>query len=92
MALRDATRARQPDAVQSSRIVTENKASWADSAIASGKLAAGIARLKQQPGEDILAHGGARFAQSLLKHGLVDEYRPLVHPAARGSGLALSSP
>jgi len=57
----------------------------------SGDLVEEIARLKEQPGKDILAHGGATFAQSLAKAGLVDEYRLLTHPVVLGTGLPLFS-
>ncbi len=70
---------------------TPGAASWRESQVANGDLAAEIARLKQQPGKDILAHGGVRFAQSLVRLGLVDEYRLLVHPVALGKGLPLFS-
>jgi dihydrofolate reductase len=66
-----------------------NAASWAEAQIANGDLATEIERLKQQPGKDILAHGGARFAQSLVRSGLIDEYRLVVHPVALGAGLPL---
>ncbi|GIL41215.1 dihydrofolate reductase family protein [Roseiterribacter gracilis] len=75
------------------RIVVTRQASvdtslW-DAEVANGDLATEIARLKQQDGKDILAHGGAGFAQSLIKLGLVDEYRLVVHPVALGAGLPL---
>jgi dihydrofolate reductase len=57
----------------------------------SGDLAADIAQLKSEPGKDIMAHGGAGFARSLVRLGLVDEYQLLVHPVARGQGLPLFS-
>ncbi|HMC21234.1 MAG TPA: dihydrofolate reductase family protein [Thermoanaerobaculia bacterium] len=38
-----------------------------------------------------MAHGGASFARSLVKLGLIDEYRLLVHPVALGRGLLLFS-
>lgn len=63
--------------------------SWTGAEVINGDLAAEIQRLKQQPGKDILAHGGAGFAQSLAASGLVDEYRLMVHPVVLGSGLAL---
>lgn len=44
---------------------------------------------KRQPGKDILAHGGAGFAQSLAKLGLIDEYRLIIHPIVLGNGLPL---
>jgi dihydrofolate reductase len=65
--------------------------SWAEPAVASGELAEEILRLKQQPGNYILAHGGARFARSLAASGLVDEYRLAVHPVVLGQGQALFS-
>jgi dihydrofolate reductase len=63
--------------------------SWTHPRIAAGDLAAEVARLKQEPGADIVAHGGAVFAQSLVQLDLVDEYRLLVHPVALGRGLPL---
>lgn len=45
--------------------------------------------MKREAGKDILAHGGAAFARSLVAGKLVDEYRLLVHPVALGGGLAL---
>lgn len=65
--------------------------SWAEPEVARGDLAEEILRLKQQPGNYILAHGGARFARSLVASGLVDEYRLVIHPVALGQGQALFS-
>jgi dihydrofolate reductase len=65
--------------------------SWLNATIASGDLAEEIVRLKEQPGGSILAHGGAGFAQSLIKTGLIDEYHLLVHPAMLGAGLPIFS-
>lgn len=70
---------------------TLKKADWQVSEIASGDLREEINRLKQAPGGYLLAHGGSGFAQSLVKLGLIDEYRLLVHPATLGSGLSLFS-
>ncbi|MEP7050047.1 MAG: dihydrofolate reductase family protein [Pseudomonadota bacterium] len=68
---------------------TLKQAPWAETQIVSGDLGAELARLKDQPGKDLLAHGGAQFAQSLVRTGLVDEYRLVVHPVALGAGLRL---
>ncbi len=68
---------------------TLKRADWTDSHIADGDLTTEVARLKHQPGQDILAHGGAGFAQSLTGAHLVDEYRLLVHPVVLGNGLRL---
>lgn len=59
--------------------------------MAGGDLAEEIRRLKEQPGNYILAHGGARFAQSLVASGLVDEYRLGIHPVVLGQGQPLFS-
>ena len=68
---------------------TLRSASWPETRVASGDTAAEIARLKAEPGGDIVAHGGLRFARSLIRLGLVDEYRLLVLPAAVGQGQPL---
>jgi dihydrofolate reductase len=65
--------------------------SWRSARVARGDLAEELALLKREEGRDILAHGGATFAQSLVRLGLVDEYRLLVHPVALGRGLPLFS-
>jgi dihydrofolate reductase len=44
-----------------------------------------VARLKEQPGKN-LAVGGAGLASTLIKLGLVDEYRLFVSPVALGGG------
>jgi dihydrofolate reductase len=50
-----------------------------------------IANLKKQPGENIIAWGGANFASNLIKLGLVDEIRIALNPVALGDGKALFS-
>ncbi len=64
---------------------------WAETPVLTGDLATEITRLKQEPGKDLIAHGGASFAQSLVREGLVDEYELIVHPVALGRGLPLFS-
>ncbi|HEY4178690.1 MAG TPA: dihydrofolate reductase family protein [Kofleriaceae bacterium] len=62
---------------------------WTHPRWARGDLATEIAALKAEPGKDLLAHGGASFAQSLVEHDLIDEYRLVVHPVILGAGLPL---
>ncbi|HKD22740.1 MAG TPA: dihydrofolate reductase family protein [Rhizomicrobium sp.] len=88
-ALRDANRARAAAGEKPHGIASPSAASWSESEVVNGDLASEIARLKEQPGKDILAHGGAGFARSLVRLGLVDEYRLVVHPVALGRGLPL---
>jgi dihydrofolate reductase len=68
---------------------TLTKADWAQSTIASGDLADEITALKRAPGKNMIAWGGAAFAQSLTRLGLVDEYRLVQQPVALGDGLPL---
>jgi dihydrofolate reductase len=65
------------------------EAAWQPARIARGDLAGEIARLKAEPGGDIVAYGGTQFARSLVRAGLVDEYRLWVMPATAGQGAAL---
>ncbi|HVD89259.1 MAG TPA: dihydrofolate reductase family protein [Jatrophihabitantaceae bacterium] len=50
-----------------------------------GGVAEEVARLKESPGQDI-AVGGAGLASTLIKLGLVDEYRLFVSPVVLGAG------
>ena len=68
---------------------TLTTADWPQSTIVSGDLAEEISALKREPGKDLIAWGGAAFAQSLSRLRLVDEYRLVVQPAALGEGLPL---
>lgn len=70
-----------------SRTLTE--APWETSRIARGDLSEEIAALKREPGGDILAWGGAGFAQSLIAANLIDEYRLVVNPVIAGDGLSI---
>jgi dihydrofolate reductase len=63
--------------------------SWAQAYVASGDLAEEIATMKAQEGKSIIAHGGVRFARSLVAQGLVDQFALLVAPVALGNGLPL---
>ena len=84
------TRALQ-DAIRAEPLEKAGAGSWGQPRVASGDLAEEIVRLKQEPGKDILAHGGAGFARSLVASGLIDEYQLVVHPVALGRGLSLFS-
>lgn len=62
-------------------------ADWGETTIVAGDLAPAITRLKQERSDGyLLAHGGVRFARSLVETGLIDEYRLVVHPVVLGGG------
>jgi dihydrofolate reductase len=85
-ALQDAGRAREARGEAPAAEPVANAETWVDVPVRTGDLATEIAALKQQPGGDILAHGGVGFAQSLVATGLIDEYHLLIHPIALGKG------
>jgi dihydrofolate reductase len=62
------------------------KADWNNSYIIRKDVMKGIARLKDQAGQDILIGGSARLINSLMKESLIDEYRMIVYPVVLGSG------
>jgi dihydrofolate reductase len=62
------------------------QAQWNNSTIIQKHVVEEVARLKGQPGKDILTEGSATLVQSLAQAGLIDEYKLLVHPAIVGSG------
>ena len=65
---------------------TLTRADWATTTIASGDLAEEVARLKAEPGGDVIVYGGYTLAQALTRANLVDEYRLVTRPVALGSG------
>jgi class 3 adenylate cyclase len=65
------------------------RADWANSTILSGDIATEVARLKQEPGEELVVYGSPDLVNELLRHDLVDEYRLLVYPVILGSGKRL---
>jgi dihydrofolate reductase len=65
---------------------TLTEAPWKESTILRENVVEEIARLKQQPGGDIIIDGSATLVASLQRTGLIDEYRFLVEPFVMGSG------
>ncbi len=60
---------------------------WGETTIVAGDLVDAVTRLKRErSGGYLLAHGGVRFARSLVGTGLIDEYRLVVHPVVLGAG------
>jgi dihydrofolate reductase len=52
-------------------------------------VADGIAKIKSQPGKDILLFGSPSVTQLLMLHELIDSYWIFVNPAIFGSGIPL---
>jgi dihydrofolate reductase len=67
---------------------TLKSADW-NAQVAEPDLAAQIARLKQEPGKDIVALGGAALANTLIGLGVVDEYKIMITPTLLPGGTRL---
>lgn len=59
---------------------------WQNSTLLTGNLVEELTRLKQQSGKNIGITGSATLVRSLLRDGLLDELRLLVHPIVVGKG------
>jgi dihydrofolate reductase len=59
---------------------------WTNSTVLEGDLAGAVSEVKGKHGGDIVVHGSAQLAQSLIEEGLVDELRLMVFPVVLGSG------
>lgn len=65
---------------------TLEKVDWNNSRLVKDNVAEEVARLKQQPVKDLALFGSADLASTLIRLGLIDEYRILVTPFVLGSG------
>jgi dihydrofolate reductase len=67
---------------------TLEKGEW-NAEIMRGDVAEEVAKLKNQTGGDLLIYGSGDLVDALTGHGLIDEYRLMVHPVVVGSGKRL---
>jgi dihydrofolate reductase len=67
----------------------EGPLEWNNSTLIEGDVAEEISDLKRQPGKDIVISGSGTLVRSLLRDGLIDELRLMVHPLVLGSGKRL---
>ena len=65
---------------------TLQRAAWNNSRLAKNNLQEEVSNLKKQTGKDLVVLGSATVASSLLKAGLVDEYRVILQPVLLGRG------
>ena len=64
---------------------------WQNSTLIEGDVVEALTRIKQEPGRDISITGSPTLVRSLLKDGVLDELRLLVHPIVVGRGKRLFS-
>ena len=71
---------------------TLDMADWNNTRLVKSRAEEEVARLKQQPGQDMLIFGSADLSESLMRHGLIDEFRLGVVPVVLGGGNPLFKP
>jgi dihydrofolate reductase len=64
---------------------TLKRAAWSNTRLVTADPASEVARLKRQPGRDLLLLGRSALSSLLLEHGLVDEWRLAVTPIVPGA-------
>jgi dihydrofolate reductase len=74
-----------PHYVVSATLPQEN-ATWNNTTIIRENVLEEVAKLKEEPGQDILMYGYGPLAHALLKGGLLDELRVWLHPILSGHG------
>jgi len=62
---------------------------WKNSILLKGDAAEAVAKLRSQPGKDLVIMGSGELIQSLMRRNLVDEYVLLIHPIVLGTGRRL---
>src|SRR5258708_3177764 len=69
-----------------SSTLTDADATCGNTTVIPTNVLATITSLNTQPGGDLLVEGSAQLAQTLIQHGLVDEYRLMLFPIVLGAG------
>jgi dihydrofolate reductase len=62
---------------------------WNNTTVIGGDVAAEVSRLRERFTGDILVNGSAQLVDTLVRNGLVDEYRLMVFPVVLGAGKRL---
>jgi dihydrofolate reductase len=65
---------------------TLEQVEWNNSTLITGDVAEYVATLKSQDGPEIQVHGSVGLIQTLLKNGLIDEFRLWIFPVMIGTG------
>jgi dihydrofolate reductase len=68
---------------------TLDKASWNNTKLVKGDMAAEIRKMKKEPGEGMAILGSGSIVSQLAQEGLIDEYQIVVNPIVLGKGRTL---
>jgi dihydrofolate reductase len=70
---------------------TLDKAEWSNTRLINDQVRDELAKLKQQPGNDIVILGSSDLTASVMRMGLLDELRIMVNPVLLGAGRSVFS-
>jgi dihydrofolate reductase len=62
---------------------------WGNSTLLEGDAAEAVARLKEDPGKDLVVLGSGSLIESLMRRNLIDEFVLAIHPLVLGTGRRL---
>jgi dihydrofolate reductase len=65
---------------------TLSKAEWSNTRLVKDKAEEEVKRLKDQPGKDLFIFGSANLSSTLMRAGLIEEYRLCMAPVILGGG------
>jgi dihydrofolate reductase len=65
---------------------TLDKASWNNTKLIKGDMAAEMRKMKKEPGKDMAILGSGSIVSQLAQEGLIDEYQIAVNPVVLGQG------
>ena len=68
---------------------TLSSVDWNGAELLRGDVVEAVAELKRRPGRELQVHGSGGLAQTLIAHGLVDQYRLITFPVVLGKGKRL---
>jgi dihydrofolate reductase len=68
---------------------TLDEVTWNNATLIQGDVAEAVARLKDEPGDEIQVTGSGELTQTLIEHDLVDAYRLWIFPLVLGEGKRL---
>jgi dihydrofolate reductase len=64
-------------------------APWPNTTVLRDDVPRAVSELKDRPDNDLVVMGSGALIQTLLRHGLIDEFMLIIHPVVLGSGRRL---
>jgi dihydrofolate reductase len=68
---------------------TSSEPKWSNSRLLNGDVVKDVSKLKQEIPGEILIYASYQLVQTLIEHGLVDEFRLVIFPVVLGAGKRL---